>query len=239
MCGIVGYTGFRPCQEVLLAGLEKLEYRGYDSAGLSLIVDGSIESVHAVGNRSHLREAVAARSERVAVRARADRSGGGVATAAPEASATTGIGHTRWATHGRVTAQNAHPHWDTSGRVHIVLNGIVENWIDLRERLEAEGAEFTSETHAEVVAHLVARHLDDDLVEAVRRAYLELRGHYAFVAMSSEDPEVLVGARKDCPLVVGLAEGESFIASAIPAFLSRTRRVQIVEDDEIVAVTPE
>src|SRR4051812_48759051 len=226
MCGIVGYVGPRPSRELLLAGLDKLEYRGYDSAGLSLAVNGRIDSVHAVGNLAHLREAVAAQDDR-----------GGVATA--EAQATTGIGHTRWATHGRVTQENAHPHSDTSGQVHIVLNGIVENWIELRDRLVADGAEFSSETDAEVVAHLIAHHLDGDLVEAVRLAYNDLRGHYAFVAMAAEHPDVLVGARKECPLVVGLGEGETFIASAIPAFLSETRHSQIVHDGEIVAITPE
>jgi glucosamine--fructose-6-phosphate aminotransferase (isomerizing) len=226
MCGIVGYTGTRASRELLLVGLEKLEYRGYDSAGLSLSVNGAIDSVHAVGNLAHLREAVAAKDDR-----------GGVATAG--ADVTTGIGHTRWATHGRVTQENAHPHSDTTGKVHIALNGIVENWIELRQRLEADGAEFTSETDAEVVAHLIAQHFDGDLVEAVRLAYNELRGHYAFVAMAAEDPGVLVGARKECPLVVGLGEGETFIASAIPAFLAETRHTQIVEDGEIVVVTPE
>src|SRR3954447_15989776 len=226
MCGIVGYVGPRPSRELLLAGLDKLEYRGYDSAGLSLTSNGTIDSVHAVGNLSYLREAVAAKDDR-----------GGVATAGAEG--TPGIGHTRWATHGRVTQENAHPHWDTSGKVHIVLNGIVENWIELRDQLLADGAEFTSETDAEVVAHLIAHHLDGDLVEAVRLAYNDLRGHYAFVAMAAEHPDVLVGARKECPLVVGLGEGETFIASAIPAFLSETRRSQIVHDGEIVAVTAE
>jgi glucosamine--fructose-6-phosphate aminotransferase (isomerizing) len=216
MCGIIGYVGERPCRELILDGLRHLEYRGYDSAGLSLIADGKVESVHAVGNLKHLQEAVASRNGSV--------------------NGSTGIGHTRWATHGRVTQENAHPHWDTSGRVHIVLNGIVENWAELRRRLEAEGAEFTSDTDAEVVAHLVAQHLDGDLREAVRLAYNELRGHYAFVAMSADQPGVLVGARKECPLVVGIGEGESFIASAIPAFLAETRRVQLVENGEIVAV---
>jgi glucosamine--fructose-6-phosphate aminotransferase (isomerizing) len=202
-----------------MEGLRRLEYRGYDSAGLSVIQNGSIGSVHAVGNLEQLRNAMAS--------ANGDLVGA------------TGIGHTRWATHGRVTEENAHPHSDSSGRVHIVLNGIVENWTELRDRLAADGAVFTSETDAEVVAHLIAHHLDGDLVEAVRRAYNELRGHYAFVAMSADEPGVLVGARKECPLVVGLGEGESFIASAIPAFLAETRRVQLVHDGEIVAITPE
>jgi glutamine---fructose-6-phosphate transaminase (isomerizing) len=219
MCGIVGYTGARPCREILLAGLEKLEYRGYDSAGLTLLADGDAHTVRAVGNLARLRAAVDG-----------DGTGNG---------AVTGIGHTRWATHGRVTEANCHPHGDGSGRVHVVLNGIVENWADLRQRLEADGAVFTSETDAEAVAHLVAAHYDGDLVEAVRGAYGELRGHYAFVAVHADEPGVLVGARKECPLVVGLGDGESFIASAIPAFLRDTRRVQLVENDEIVTVTPE
>jgi glucosamine--fructose-6-phosphate aminotransferase (isomerizing) len=218
MCGIIGYVGPRECRDLLLEGLRRLEYRGYDSAGLSLIKNGSIGSVHAVGNLERLRDAVASSNGHL--------------------HGSTGIGHTRWATHGRVTEANAHPHWDTSGRVHIVLNGIVENWTALRERLLAEGCEFTSETDAEVVAHLIASHLDGDLTEAVRKAYLELRGHYAFVAMSADHPGVLVGARKECPLVVGLGQGESFIASAIPAFLAETRQIQLVHDGEIVEITP-
>src|ERR671921_215827 len=218
MCGIIGYVGSRECRDLLLQGLQRLEYRGYDSAGLALVTNGSIDSVHAVGNLQNLRDAVA-------------RSNGHL-------QGSTGIGHTRWATHGRVTQANAHPHWDTSERFHIVLNGIVENWTELRDRLKAEGAEFTSETDAEVVAHLIASHFDGDLIEAVRLAYNELRGHYAFVAMSADQPDVLVGARKECPLVVGLGDGESFIASAIPAFMAETRSVQLVHDGEIVAVAP-
>jgi glutamine---fructose-6-phosphate transaminase (isomerizing) len=218
MCGIIGYVGPRECRELLLGGLRRLEYRGYDSAGLSLISNGSVGSVHAVGNLDNLYEALA--------------SGNG------DLHGSTGIGHTRWATHGRVTEANAHPHSDTSGRVHIVVNGIVENWTELRDRLREEGAEFTSETDAEVVAHLIAHHLDGDLVEAVRLAYGELRGHFAFVAMSADQPGLLVGARKECPLVVGIGEGESFIASAIPAFLAETRHAQLVGNGEIVAISP-
>ncbi len=219
MCGIIGYVGPRECRDLLVEGLQRLEYRGYDSAGLSVVAGGAVGSVHAVGNLQHLRSAVAKTNGHL--------------------TGSTGIGHTRWATHGRVTEANAHPHWDTSGRVHIVLNGIIENWTELRDRLLASGAEFTSETDAEVVAHLIAEYFDGDLVEAVRLAYNDLRGHYAFVAMSADTPDVLVGARKECPLVVGIGDGESFIASAIPAFLSETRRVQLVHDGEIVAITPE
>ncbi|MEA2389226.1 MAG: hypothetical protein QOG41_1999 [Thermoleophilaceae bacterium] len=231
MCGIVGYVGDRPCRELLLKGLERLEYRGYDSAGVSLLTGDRIESVRAVGNLSFLRDAVAAQTA-------AD---GDVAVAVAEPDATTGIGHTRWATHGRVTEANAHPHFDTADRIHIVLNGIVENHVQLRDRLTAAGATFTSDTDAEVVAHLIAEHYaaSADLVEAVRGAYGELRGHYAFVAMCADEPRLLVAARKECPLVVGVGDGETFVGSAIPAFLGETRRIQLVNHDEIVAIRPE
>src|SRR4051794_11878802 len=225
MCGIVGYVGGRPSRELLLAGLEKLEYRGYDSAGVSVLEGDRIDSVRAVGNLSYLREAVAALDD-----------GGGVATAT--AALSTGIGHTRWATHGRVTEENAHPHFDTADRIHIVLNGIVENHKELHARVAAAGARFTSETDAEVVAHLISQHYAGDLVEAVRLAYAELRGHYAFVAMCADQPGLLVGARYECPLVVSEGTDEQFIASAIPAFLKETRRVKIVNDHEIVVVRP-
>jgi glucosamine--fructose-6-phosphate aminotransferase (isomerizing) len=208
----------------LVAGLEKLEYRGYDSAGVSVIEDGRVDSVRAVGNLANLRAAMADRAD----------AAGGVAVAA--APATTGVAHTRWATHGRVTEENAHPHSDDSDRVHIVLNGIVENHAKLRTRLESEGQEFSSETDAEVVAHLIAQHYDGDLAAAVRAAFAELRGHYAFVAMHADCPDQLVGARKECPLVAGVGEGESFLASAIPAFLAETRQAVAIENDEVVTI---
>jgi glucosamine--fructose-6-phosphate aminotransferase (isomerizing) len=234
MCGIVGYVGPRQVRPLLLAGLEKLEYRGYDSAGISVLTDGRIDAVRAVGNLTALRGALASRPDFDAAEESAPR--GAVAVADPPQ---TGIGHTRWATHGRVTEENAHPHFDTADRIHIVVNGIVENYVALKEELLAQGAVFTSETDAEVIAHLVARHHSGDLVEAVRRAYLELRGHYAFVAMSADEPGLLVGARKECPLIIGRGDREQFIASAIPAFLRDTRRVQYMNDDEIVVLRPE
>ena len=229
MCGIVGYVGRRPVRELLLAGLSKLEYRGYDSAGISVIVGDRIEAVRAVGNLGALR----AKLDEEAL----DGGGGAVAVAA--APTTIGIGHTRWATHGRVSEENAHPHYDSSDRVHVVVNGIVENYMALKERLTAQGSTFTSETDAEVIAHLIAESYAGDLVEAVRDAYAQLEGHYAFVVMSLDEPEVLVGARKECPLIVGLGEGEQFVASAVPAFLAQTRRVQYVENGEIVVLRPE
>ena len=209
--------------DLLVAGLEKLEYRGYDSAGVSVLEDGQIDSVRAVGNLANLRAAIEQRD-----------GDGGVAVAAPPA--TTGVAHTRWATHGRVTEENAHPHSDSSDRVHIVLNGIVENHAKLRRRLEGEGQEFSSETDAEVVAHLIASHYGGDLAAAVRAAFAELRGHYAFVAMHADEPNQLVGARKECPLVAGVGEGETFLASAIPAFLAETREAVAIENDEIVTI---
>ncbi|HWO49189.1 MAG TPA: glutamine--fructose-6-phosphate transaminase (isomerizing) [Solirubrobacterales bacterium] len=226
MCGIVGYVGKRPCRDLLIAGLEKLEYRGYDSAGLSLLDNGHIDSVRAVGNLANLRAAVAE-----------PRDEGAVAVA--EADATIGLAHTRWATHGRVTEENAHPHSDEQGEVNIVLNGIVENHTELRRDLLADGHEFSSETDAEVVAHLIERHYDGDLTAAVRAAFADLRGHYAFVAMHVDHPELLVGARQECPLVIGVGEGETFLASAIPAFLRETREVMQIENGEIVTITPD
>jgi glutamine---fructose-6-phosphate transaminase (isomerizing) len=223
MCGIVGYVGGRPCRDLLIAGLGKLEYRGYDSAGISLLSDGRIEAVRAVGNLANLRRAVEEHPD-----------GGGVAVAAPPA--TIGLAHTRWATHGKVTEENAHPHTDCEDRIHIVLNGIVENHALLRRELVAEGHVFSSETDAEIVAHLIERHDHGDLTEAVRGAFEDLRGHYAFVAMHVDHPDLLVGARQECPLIVGLGEGESFLASAIPAFLAETRRVLLIENGEIVTV---
>jgi glucosamine--fructose-6-phosphate aminotransferase (isomerizing) len=226
VCGIVGYVGRRPVQALLLAGLSKLEYRGYDSAGISVIGEDRIEAVRAVGNLSALE-----------TKLRDDAGSGPVAVA--ERPATTGIGHTRWATHGRVSEENAHPHFDSADRVHVVVNGIVENYMALKERLLARGSVFTSETDAEVIAHLIAELYAGDLADAVRSAYAQLEGHYAFVAMSLDEPEVLVGARKECPLLVGRGDGEQFVASAVPAFLAETRRVQFLENGEIVVLRPD
>jgi len=230
MCGIVGYVGARPVREQLLAGLEKLEYRGYDSAGISVLDGAGVDSVRAVGNLDALRTALAAQPAAEPAAATS------VALAEPPG---TGIGHTRWATHGRVSERNAHPHTDDEDRVHVVVNGIVENYVSLQRRLEADGATFSSETDAEVIAHLIAKHYGGDLAAAVRAAYAELVGHFAFVAMTVEEPGVLVGARRECPLVVGRGEEEQFLGSAVPAFLARTRRVQYIEDGEIVVLRPE
>ena len=229
MCGIVGYVGKRQCRDLLLEGLQKLEYRGYDSAGISLLADGEIDTVRAVGNLANLRAAVGLDPE--------GEGEGGVAVAAPPA--TIGLAHTRWATHGRVTEENAHPHGDCSDEVHIVLNGIVENHSELRHQLRDDGHVFTSETDAEIVAHLIEKHYDGDLTQAVRAAFADLRGHYAFVAMHADHPDLLVAARQECPLVIGLGEDETFVASAIPAFLAETRKVQFVGNGEVITITPD
>jgi glucosamine--fructose-6-phosphate aminotransferase (isomerizing) len=218
VCGIIGYVGSRAAKDLLLHGLERLEYRGYDSAGLCVIEDEGLDYVRAVGNLDQLK----------------------AATGLDGSESTTGVGHTRWATHGKVSYENAHPLTGcVDDEVAVVLNGIVENFRELKESLLADGHVFTSETDAEVVAHLVERHYGGDLVEAVRAAYRELDGHFAFVVIHRDHPGTLVGARLQCPLVVGVGEGETFLASSIAAFLSETRRVQLIEDGEVVAVTPD
>jgi glucosamine--fructose-6-phosphate aminotransferase (isomerizing) len=218
VCGIIGYVGSRPARGLLLHGLERLEYRGYDSAGIALIEDEGLEYARAVGNLEQLK-------------AENGLDGSG---------STTGVGHTRWATHGKVSYENAHPLTGcVDDEVAVVLNGIVENFRDLKESLLEDDHAFSSETDAEVVAHLVERNYAGDLVEAVSKAYAELEGHFAFVVTHRDHPEMLVGARLQCPLVVGIGEGEMFLASSIAAFLRETRRVQLIEDGEVVAITKE
>jgi glutamine---fructose-6-phosphate transaminase (isomerizing) len=217
MCGIIGYVGPRASKPLLVAGLERLEYRGYDSAGLALLEDDGLDYVRAVGNLQNLK----------------------LAAGDNGSASRTGLGHTRWATHGTVCEANAHPLTGCDeGRVAIVLNGIVENYRELKESLQADGHTFHSETDAEVVVHLVERHYDGTLVDAVRAAYAQLEGHFAFVAIHRDHPNLLVGARFQCPLVVGIGEGETFLASSIAAFLTETRHVQFIEDHEVVAITP-
>jgi glucosamine--fructose-6-phosphate aminotransferase (isomerizing) len=220
MCGIVGYVGSHPAQEIILAGLRKLEYRGYDSAGMSLLSEGEIHSVRAVGNLDRLEAALAGQPH--------------AATATLARPATIGIGHTRWATHGAVSERNAHPLVGGESRIHVVVNGIVGNYMALKDGLLADGTAFATETDAEVIAHLIASHYDDDLAAAVIATLRQLEGYFAFVAMALDEPDLLVGARRECPLVVGRGDGESFVASAVPAFLSHTSRVQYVENGDVV-----
>jgi glutamine---fructose-6-phosphate transaminase (isomerizing) len=218
MCGIIGYVGGRASKSLLLQGLQRLEYRGYDSAGIALLEEDGLDYVRAVGNLANLQEA-----------------------AGPNGSvSTTGLGHTRWATHGAVTEENAHPLTACHERdMAIVLNGIIENYRELRDELQADGHTFTSETDAEVVVHLLERAYDGDLVEAARAAYARLEGHFTFVIIHRDHPNHLVGVRHQTPMVVGLGEGENFLASNLAAFLAETRRVQFPDDGEIASVTPE
>jgi glucosamine--fructose-6-phosphate aminotransferase (isomerizing) len=226
MCGIIGYVGHRRSQEVLYAGLKRLEYRGYDSAGLAWHDNDRTECVRSIGNLDALHAALEAHDAEFC------------AEQPPILVATQsiGIGHTRWATHGGVTENNAHPHVDTTGRIRIVLNGIIENYLELRGLLAEDLIECASDTDAEVVAHLISRYYEGDLATAVRRATSMLSGHYAIVAMCDDEPDTLVGVRRECPLVLGIGDGEQFIASAIPAFLEYTRQVTILQDGEIAVL---
>jgi glutamine---fructose-6-phosphate transaminase (isomerizing) len=214
MCGIVGYVGRRPGKPIILDGLRRLEYRGYDSAGVALIESGGIETVRAVGNLDALFAAVGENGSEARV----------------------GLGHTRWATHGRPSEENAHPHTDCSGRISIVVNGIVENYKELRDQLAKRGHVFSSETDAEVVVHLIEEHIADGLTAAVRSAVGSLQGHYAFCAISADEPDIVVGTRSECPLVVGVGEDEMFFASAIPAFLAHTSKIVVLEDGDVVTL---
>jgi glutamine---fructose-6-phosphate transaminase (isomerizing) len=214
MCGIMGYVGPRDAAPILVDGLRRLEYRGYDSAGIA-VTNGAIEVRKAQGKIANLESLVG--SEPV--------------------TGTIGIGHTRWATHGAPSDANAHPHTDPSGEFVVVHNGIIENFKSLREELTESGAVFTSDTDSEILAHLVAREYDGDLVEAVRRTVALSEGAYAMVVMSMRDPRTIVAVRKISPLVVGLGEGETYLASDIPAILHHTRDFLIIEDDELVVVT--
>src|SRR3954469_161254 len=218
MCGIIGYVGSRASKPLLIQGLQRLEYRGYDSAGIALLEDDGLEYTRAVGPLGNL---VAATGTNGSV-------------------STTGLGHTRWATHGGVTEANAHPLTACDDRkLAIVMNGIVENYRELREELLAAGHTYTSETDAETIVHLLEDAYDGDLVAAVRAAYARLEGHFTFVLIHHAHPNHLVGVRQQTPMVVGLGEGENFLASNLAAFLAETRRVQFPDDGEIVSITPE
>lgn len=217
MCGIIGYVGNRPCKPLLLQALQHLEYRGYDSAGIVLREEDGLDYIRAVGNLQHLIEAAGSNGSQ----------------------STHGLGHTRWATHGKVVVENAHPLTGCDAReIAVVLNGIIENYRELRATLLEEGHQFTTETDAETVVHLIESHYEGDLAEAVRRTYRQIEGHFAFVVIHRDNPELIVGTRRQCPLVVGVGEGEGFIASNTVAFLSETRNVQFPDDGDIAAVTP-
>ena len=215
MCGIVGYVGSKSVVPILLDGLKKLEYRGYDSAGVAVIEKSKILVVKSVGKIAKLEEKIDAYT--------------------PEGNI--GIGHTRWATHGRPSDINSHPHMDCTGKFAVVHNGIIENYLELKEWLESEGHEFVSETDTEVLPHLIEHFYRGNLEETVREVAKKLDGSYAMVVMAKKEPGKLVAARKDSPLVVGLGQGEYFLASDIPATLAYTRDNYIINDGEIVVIT--
>ncbi len=217
MCGIIGYLGSRDATSILIDGLRRLEYRGYDSAGVAVLERTGVQSV--VKRAARVETLVEALQERM-----------------PEGRL--GIGHTRWATHGRPTQVNAHPHTDCRGRISVVHNGIIENFEELRAELRRAGHRFASDTDTEVVPHLIEEYYRGDFLAAVRQALARIRGAYALVMFCLDDPELLVGARLNAPLVVGLGEGEYFIASDIAALLPYTRKVLVLGEGEIAAVTP-
>lgn len=214
MCGIVGYIGDRQAQPILLEGLERLEYRGYDSAGIAIMENGSLALMKAKGRLANLREKL---------------------NAAP-LTGCIGIGHTRWATHGEPSDLNAHPHTDMKGDIAIVHNGIIENHAKLRASLQAQGCVFVSETDTEVIAHLLHTLYDGNMLRTLRRAQNMLEGSYALCVLNIREPDVLYCTRKDSPLVVGLSEGEQFVASDIPALIAHTRTVELLEDKEIAVL---
>ncbi len=216
MCGIVGYVGARPPLPILVEGLRKLEYRGYDSAGVAIVRDGTLEVRRSAGKLSRLEDVLAAHP----------------------IQGEYGIGHTRWATHGRPTEENAHPHRDCSGRIVVVHNGIIENYLELKRSLAARGHTFVTETDTEVVAHLVEQETrGDGFVAAVRRALGQLRGLFALVLISADAPDTIVAVRNGPPVIVGLGDDEYFVASDVTAILSHTRQVVFLDDREMVVVT--
>jgi glucosamine--fructose-6-phosphate aminotransferase (isomerizing) len=217
MCGIIGYLGPRDASGIILEGLKRLEYRGYDSAGVAAIKDGGFDTCRAEGKLSRLEALLRARP----------------------ITGHLGIGHTRWATHGRPSETNAHPH--ISGRVAVVHNGIIENFASLKAELLAESRDFSSETDTEIIAHLIDRELaldDADLLKAMGRALMRLEGSFALAVLDHRHPDTLLAARKESPLILGLGEDEFFVASDVPAFLTHTNRVIYLDDNELVEIKP-
>ena len=216
MCGIIGYIGSKDVVPVLIDGLRRLEYRGYDSAGVAVVHDGVVDLRRSAGKLSNLEDVIRAHP----------------------IAGDYGVGHTRWATHGRPTEENAHPHRDCTGRIVVVHNGIIENYLDLKHELQGQGHKFVTETDTEIVAHLVERETrNDGLENAVRRALLLMRGLFALVLISADDPEKIVAVRNGPPIVVGLGDKEFFVASDIPAILSHTRDVVFLDDEEMAVIT--
>jgi len=215
MCGIVGYAGSKNASDIIFKGLEKLEYRGYDSAGIAVVCDGKLDIRRSVGKLQNL---------------------AGVLSKNPLCGAI-GIGHTRWATHGKPSEENAHPHTDPTNSIVVVHNGIIENYAELKEKLQKENNVFKSETDTEVIAHLIKKYYKKDLFAAVRRALQDVRGSYALGVACKDDPDKIVCARYDAPLIIGVGENENFIASDVPALLPYTRKMIFLENGDIAEIT--
>jgi glutamine---fructose-6-phosphate transaminase (isomerizing) len=216
MCGIIGYIGPKEVVPVLIDGLRRLEYRGYDSAGVAVVSHGAVNLRRSAGKLANLEQVIGS----------------------DPITGDYGVGHTRWATHGRPTEENAHPHRDCTGKIVVVHNGIIENYLDLKRELQKQGHTFVTETDTEIVAHLVEREMKTDGLEnAVRRALMLMRGHFAIVLISADDPKKIVAVRNGPPIVVGLGDGEFFVASDIPAILSHTRDVVFLGDEEMAVIT--
>ncbi|MGN6522273.1 MAG: isomerizing glutamine--fructose-6-phosphate transaminase, partial [Actinomycetes bacterium] len=219
MCGIVGYVGSKPALDVVLEGLRRLEYRGYDSAGVALVADGQLATEKRAGKLANLEKALAD-------------------DALPPSG--TGMGHTRWATHGAPNDRNAHPHTDCKGRVAVIHNGIIENFARLRAELEDAGHDFASDTDTEVVAHLLETAVPEhggDLAEAMRSVCRRLEGAFTLVALDTEQPDVVVAARRNSPLVVGVGDGEMFLGSDVAAFIEYTKEAVELGQDQVVEIT--
>ena len=217
MCGIVGYTGPREAGPILIEGLKRLEYRGYDSAGIALIDDsGRLFVEKRAGKLANLQTAIADRTPHAAI----------------------GLAHTRWATHGRPNDLNAHPHQDCTGEITVVHNGIIENFRELRDGLEERGHVLTSETDTEAIAHLIEEAYDGDIAEATRAALRRIEGAYALAVMHRREPDRLVGARQNVPLVVGVGDGETFLASDVAAILAHTDQVIFLEEGDVADLRP-
>ncbi|HEY1212188.1 MAG TPA: class II glutamine amidotransferase, partial [Bryobacteraceae bacterium] len=218
MCGIVGYIGSQEAVPVIVDGLRRLEYRGYDSAGVAVLSNGNgLEVRRASGKLRNLEEAIRVRP----------------------LAGLYGIGHTRWATHGRPTEENAHPHRDCKGEIVVVHNGIVENYLALRKQLTTEGHTFVTETDTEIVAHLVEKYFTGNLEDAVRAAVKQITGVFAISVISSKDHQKIVAARSGPPVVIGLGKNEFFVASDVPAILSHTRDMFFLNDGDVAILTPE
>ncbi|MGA7840483.1 MAG: class II glutamine amidotransferase, partial [Candidatus Acidiferrales bacterium] len=219
MCGIVGYIGTKPVVPLILDGLKRLEYRGYDSAGIAVVQkNGKLEIRRAPGKLHNLEESIRA----------------------TPLEGVYGIGHTRWATHGRPTEENAHPHRDCSGEIVVVHNGIIENYLELKHQLIAEGHKFVTETDTEIIAHLIEKYSDGATLEAaVLKSVKAMTGAFALVALSTRDPLKIVAARLGPPIVIGLGEKEFFVASDVPAILQHTRSVFFLGDGELAMLTPQ